>query len=386
MTMAGHRTDSEFGRLTHYMPVRVFCGDDSVKANAGLFSGFGSRCLIVTGKSSAIKSGALADVTEALSSCGISWTVFDGISQNPSLASCMEAGKLAEDIQADFIIGIGGGSALDAAKAAAVFAANPSLDEAGFYGKDWAADPLPIVLVGTTSGTGSEVTKVSVLTDSKGKKHSIHDDRLFARAAFGDPRYTFALPRAVTLSTGIDVLSHCAESYFSRKADEISRAFAVRGISLLIRPLRFAAEGGALTGAQRAALYQASILGGLAICGTGTCFPHNVGYYLTERYAIAHGFASAVFLPDMLALVREKNPEAHSRFFRELSLSEEELLQLVSACLPAMEITMTQAEIEAALPHWENNNSVKNTCCDVSTGEIKAILEKHFTKQKGAQT
>ncbi len=362
------------------MPVRVFSADGAVEKNAALFAGFGARCALITGRGSAVKSGALADVTGALERSGIPYCVFDEIEPNPSVRSCIAAGRNAQAFGAAFVVGIGGGSSLDAAKAAAVFAANPELDEEGFYQKQWRNAPLPILLVGTTAGTGSEVTKVSVLTDSLGKKHSIHDDRLFAAAAFGDPKYTAALPLPITLSTGIDVLSHCAESYFNRNADEISRAFAVRGIRLLYAPLLEAAEGGTLGHAQREALYDASILGGLAICGTGTCFPHNVGYYLTERYGVAHGFASARFFPALLALVEEKDPAYAGRFFRELGFSREQLLQLVRLCLPRNEITMTEEEIDSALPRWENNNSVRNTCCDVSTAEIREILARQFLK------
>ncbi len=366
--------------MNYYMPVQLFTGTHSVAEHAELFPRFGSRCLIVTGKTSAVRSGALQDMTDVLCRSSIAYRVFDGISQNPSLVSCMQAGELAVQCGAEFVIGIGGGSALDAAKACAVFAANPGLDEEAFYAKAWQAEPLPVLLVGTTSGTGSEVTKVSVLTDSRRRKHSIHDNRLFAKAAFGDPAYTAALPLPVTLSTGIDVLSHCAESYFNRKADELSRSFAVRGIRLLFGPLQAAAEGHALSLEQRAELYDASILGGLAICGTGTCFPHSVGYYLTENYGVPHGFASAAFLPDLLLLVKEKDAARTERFFCELGISENEMIRLVSACLPENRIAMTREEILSLLPRWENNSSVKNTCCAVGTAEIKSILEKKFLR------
>ena len=366
--------------MKHYMPVSVFSGSGSVEQNAGWFRKFGSRCALITGKSSALKSGALADVSAVLNQSGILFCAFDGIEQNPSVKSCMTAGRTADAFGADFIVGIGGGSALDAAKAAAVFSANPDLDEDGFYQKRWENAPLPILLIGTTAGTGSEVTKVSVLTDSRGRKHSIHDDRLFAAAAFGDPKYTASLPLPVTLSTGIDVLSHCAESYLNRNADEISRAFAVRGIRLLYGPLREAAEGGTIGLKQRQALYDASILGGLAICGTGTCFPHNVGYYLTESRGVPHGFASARFLPALLDLVREKMPDCAEGFFRETGIPYGELLDFIRRCLPKNEIAMTGEEIDSVLPRWENNNSVRNTCCDVSTEDIRKILEQQFLK------
>ena len=360
--------------MKHYMPVRFFSGAGAVEENAALFSGFGARCALITGKSAAVKSGALADVTAVLGRAAIPFCVYDEIEQNPSVRSCMAAGRLAHDFGASFVVGIGGGSALDAAKAAAVFAANPGLDEDRFYRKQWPNAPLPILLVGTTAGTGSEVTRVSVLTDSRMRKHSVHDDRLFARAAFGDPKYTASLSRPVTLSTGIDVLSHCAESWFNRSADEISRAFALRGIRLLYAPLLEAAAGGELGPARREALYDASILGGLAICGTGTCFPHSVGYFLTENFGVPHGFASARFLPALLELAAERVPAYADRFFRELGISREELLRLIRLSLPDDGIRMTEEEIAAALPRWENNGSVRNTCYDVGTEDIRDIL------------
>ena len=366
--------------MNYYMPVRVFSGEGAVQKNAALFSRYGARCCLVTGKSSAVKSGALADVSAALESAGVSFCVFDEIEQNPSVQSCIAAGQAAHRFGADFVVGVGGGSALDAAKAAAVFAADPDLDEDGFYQKAWARPPLPILLVGTTAGTGSEVTKVSVLTDNRRRKHSIHDDRLFAAAAFGDARYTQSLSLPVTLSTGIDVLSHCAESYFNKNADEVSRAFALRGIRLLYAPLREAAEGKALSLDQRAALYDASLLGGLAICGTGTCFPHTLGYYLTENFRVPHGFASARFLPALLELVEEKDPAYEARFFSELGIEREELLTLLRLCLPENDIAMTAQEIEAILPRWENNNSVRNTCCGVSMDELRLILAGLFLR------
>ena len=267
--------------LNYYIPVRLITGEDSLSKNGKLLKEYGSKCIIVTGRSSAKKCGALDDCTKVLTENGIEYAIFDKIEQNPTVCSCMEAGKAAYNFGAEFVIGIGGGSPLDAAKAVAVFAANPEMDEAKFYSKDWEFSPLPIVLIGTTSGTGSEVTKVSVLTDSKGKKHSIHLDSLYAKLAFGDAKYTMSMPENVALSTGIDILAHCAESYFSHKADEISKSCSIRGISLLYAPMMKLCNNEPLDYSEYEKLYEASILGGLAIATTGTCFPHNVGYYFT---------------------------------------------------------------------------------------------------------
>ena len=175
-------------------------------------SALGSRCLIVTGRNSAKASGALDDCTAALDEHGVPWQVFDGIGQNPLLSSCHAAGTAARDFGADFLIGIGGGSPLDGVKAAAVYAANPELTPPDVYG-GWKNPALPFALIGTTAGTGSEVTRVSVLThDGTGRKKSISGPDLYARISLGDPRrYTASLPRRFTISTAQIGRASCRE-------------------------------------------------------------------------------------------------------------------------------------------------------------------------------
>lgn len=364
--------------MNYFMPTRLHTGNDCLSQYGKELLALGTSCAIITDKVAAKASGALDDVAAMLEANGIASFVWDGVTENPPVAACIEAGRLAAEKGAQFILGIGGGSSLDAAKAIAVFAANPSLDEAGFYAMAWDESPLPIVLVGTTAGTGSEVTKVSVLTDAIARKHSIHDDRLYATVAFGDSRHTHTCPPSVTLSCGVDILAHATESYFSHKADEISRAFAVRAIRLASAPLGAAAAGEDLTPDQRRDLYEASILGGLAINTTGTCFPHNVGYYLTETYHVPHGFASAIFMPAMLACVREYDAAYAEAFYDEIGSDEETYVQLVESCLPTYEFRMTQDEIDAALPRWENNGSVKNTRANVTVDDIRRVLADLF--------
>ncbi len=374
--------------MNFFMPARLYTGDGCIAQHADALRTLGTTCLIVTDKVAAKASGALDDVTATLDASDIAYTVWDGVTENPPVASCIEAGKRAAEVEAQFVLGIGGGSSLDAAKAISVFGANPTLDEPGFYALKWDVNPLPIVLVGTTAGTGSEVTKVSVLTDAAHRKHSIHDDRLYAALAFGDSRHTYTCPDAVTLSCGVDIIAHATESYFSRKADEISRAFAVRAIRLALPALGIASTG--WKGPKslddhpiwwRDDLYEASILGGLAINTTGTCFPHNVGYYLTENYHVPHGFASAIFLPSMIELVEQTcdDPTYAATFFDEIGKDKNAFERMIEGCLQMdQKVHMTPEEIEAALPRWENNGSVKNTRADVSLDDIRTILTSLF--------
>ena len=165
--------------MRFFVPTDLRVGADCVAAAGEVCKKLGGRCLIVTGKTAAKQSGALGDVCAMLEAQDIRYTIYDHITQNPTVTSCAEAGMVAFRCDARFVVGIGGGSALDAAKAVAVFAANPNLSQDDLYRYAWRNAPLPVVCVGTTAGTGSEVTPVSVLTTDKGRKQSIRDDRIY---------------------------------------------------------------------------------------------------------------------------------------------------------------------------------------------------------------
>ena len=358
-----------------FMPVRLYCGKDCVAINAAEFAKLGNSCLIVCSPASARLNGALNDVMAALKAQDIRSAVYNGITPNPTVAVCISAAKIARDSAADFILGIGGGSAMDAAKAIAVFAANAELEENGFYKKLWKNPPLPIALIGTTAGTGSEVTMVSVLTDKAGHKHSIHDERLYASLAMGDPKYLATMPRGLTLSTGIDAVSHCIESYFSEKADFFSRTYALDGVKRMLKPLKEALHDG-LTADLREEMYLGSIYGGLAINMTGTCFPHNLGYYLTERFGIAHGTASAAFLKDLLQFEAEVNPAMTQELYSLIDTSEQELFNLIDASVDLSGVRISMEELNSILPRWQENSSVKNTKGSITLERIRLILSK----------
>lgn len=346
--------------LNSYMPVKVVTGADCVRQSAKELAKLGSVCLIVTGKNAAKVSGALRDVTETLELNGQKWIHFDEIGQNPKLTDCVRAAQMAIAGGADFILGIGGGSALDAAKCIAVLAANPGLTQAQLYAFDWANTPLKIVAVGTTAGTGSEVTKVSVITTPDGRKKSFHHEAIFPVLALGDPNYTVSLSPAVTRSTTVDVLAHCTESFFSRSANHISRHFAVEGIRLLLPVWRMMAEDGCenLDYSTREQLYCASIYGGLAINVTGTCFPHTMGYLLTEAFGIPHGTACAVFQKDFYEYNKAVVPELAAEFMERIGCNEEEYLSLIEKLTPDCRITMSKALIAEAHSRWVGNGSL----------------------------
>lgn len=368
--------------LNSFMPVKLVNGAGCVRASANDLAKLGKTCLIVTGKHSAKACGALQDVTDTLTLNGQRWLVFDEIGQNPRLADCMAAADQAIAAAVDFVIGIGGGSALDAAKCVAVLAANPGMTQAQLYAFEWANTPLNIVAVGTTAGTGSEVTKVSVITTPDGRKKSFHHEAIFPILALGDPAYTMSVPPMVTRATMVDVLAHCAESFFSRQANHISRCYAVEGIRLLLPVFRKMAESGCenLDYDTRETLYCASIYGGLAINVTGTCFPHTMGYLLTEEYGIPHGTACAVFQDAFFEYNKAVVPSLATEFLERIGSSEEEYLGLIEKLTPPCEITMDAAFIDDAHSRWVNNGSMAK-CQGVFRAEMAdEVLRRKFMK------
>ena len=367
-------------QLTSYMPVKLVTGKGCVHSASKELGKLGTKALIVTGKKAAKACGALQDVTEVLEENGQEWVLYDRIGQNPALTDCMEAAGMADADHADFVIGIGGGSALDAAKCIAVLAANPGMTQQQLYAFEWENRPLNMAAVGTTAGTGSEVTKVAVITTPEGRKKSFHHEAIFPRLSLGDPSYTMTLPPAVTASTMVDVFAHCTESFFSRAANYLSQSYAVEGIRLLLPVFRMLVEKGfgELNYEVRETLYCASIYGGLAINVTGTCFPHTVGYLLTEQFHIPHGTACAVFQEDFLAYNREVAPALMRDFEERIGCSEEEVICLLGELTPDCPVSLTEDQIAAAHDRWIGNGSIAKCQGIVTPERIDEILRRKF--------
>lgn len=359
-----------------FMPVKVLSGDDVLSKNSAALKALGSRCLLVTGKHSAKLSGALQDFTNVLHKEGIAYTLFDGIAENPTAESCIAAGRAAAEFQADFIAGIGGGSALDAAKAAAVIAANPTMDEPALLNREWKVKPLPIVLVGTTSGTGSEVSAVSVLTWRDGRKRSVTHPDLYARVVFADPRYTYSMPKSVALSTGLDALCHAAEGFFTPACGDVQTVFAQKAIPMLWQGLRELAVCDEESHALSERMYYGALWAGLVLNATGTCFPHPFGYILTEDFGIPHGRACAVFLPALIRHTLRHAPDRANAFLDLIGCGFEEFESFVLTESGCADVRMTAEQVEEYAARWVNLKNFLN----VPGGYTPELGKKLFTE------
>lgn len=337
--------------LSYYMPVEIIYGDHCVSSHSEIFRSMGKSCLIVTGKHSAKASGALDDVIKVLEQEHILYQVFDEVEQNPLVSTCQRAGKMARDMDADFVIGIGGGSPLDAAKAVAVFGADDLTSEE-LYAGNYSKAPLPFVLIGTTAGTGSEVTPYSVLIeDHTGRKRSVKN--LFAQYCFCDWNYTKSLDYHFTVSTALDALSHCIEGYFCTKADTMSDVFALNGIRLVMEVLSDLAPDRMITDRQRQKLYAGSIYGGLTIVRTGTSYCHAMGYFLSEDYGVSHGTACAVFLPDYLKRGCSADVKKGDRLMFEIDSSLSEICSLIENLTDFTPMALTIEQKQDLWNRWD---------------------------------
>ena len=343
--------------INAYMPARIVSGKNCVLNNAALLAGLGKKCLIVTGGSSADKSGALADCIAALESAGVSYERYGRIAPNPTVESCFEAGALARESGADFIVGIGGGSAQDAAKAVAIFAANPDMPQMDIYTRAIPAGRLPLALIGTTAGTGSEVTGVSVLTNgATGRKKSISGADCYADVSFCDYRYTLSVPFDITVSTALDAYCHAVEAYLATSCNDLTKLYALKAVEML-HGFVGAPAPEALTEELREALYIGSIYAGLAINISGTDFPHTVGYYLTENYGVPHGKACAVFMPVLIDRAKKYCPEKLGAIEAITRCEASDMAAKIKAAA-AVDVSVGREEADAVAQRW--SAGVKN--------------------------
>lgn len=332
----------------------------------------GTRAYVVTGAHSGRASGALEDVEAALRAKGIPYEAFEGIENNPSLEQCRELGARAHAFQADFIVAIGGGSPLDAAKAIAVFALTPEIETETLFQNAYTM-ALPIVAIPTTSGTGSEVTPFSVLTrrDMETKK-SFGSALSFPAIALLDPGYTRSLSRRVTLHTAMDAFTHCLESFLSKRATPVSDALALEGLRRF-GPCMQQIEADTCENA-REELMLISMLGGMAIAQTGTTMMHAMGYPLTYYKGLAHGEANCAVMKAYLGHIARVSPERLSHALGALGMSREALCDYLERSL-VFDFVLTEEEIAHYAAQSMKQGSTGFTPGDVTAETIAALYK-----------
>ena len=287
--------------LGFYMPTKVIVGKDCVRENSDVFK-IGKKALIVTGKKSAKLSGALDDVKYALEKNNIEYVIFDKVMSNPTVECVYDGAETAMEEEVDFVIAIGGGSPMDAAKAAAALIARPGHTVAQLGGllKVRCRVP-PLVAVPTTAGTGSETTIAAVITDSETHhKYALMDLKLMPLYAILDPELTVGLPPRTTATTGMDALTHAIEAYISWTYNtKESLRLAEEAVKLIFDNLELAYQHGEDLKV-RENMMIAAFKAGFAFSRAGVGNVHAIAHTLGGLYNTPHGLANAVILPIVL--------------------------------------------------------------------------------------
>lgn len=289
--------------FTYFMPTKIIFGKNCIVDNSSVFKDMGKKAYIITGKHSAKLNGSENDVKTALEKEGIEYIIFDKIEENPDIETIFAAAQKGISEKVDFVIGIGGGSPMDSAKAISCLILNNEGEPKDIlFGEQ--KKHLPVIEVPTTAGTGSETTPFSIVTLHNEKTKSSIAQKIFAKYAFLDAKYMENLPVGITNNTAIDSLSHLIESYMSTNSNFLSEKIAEVGLNVFKDCIPY------LINRQypfeiREKLLIASTIAGILISQSGTSIPHFLGYQLTYDKGIPHGMANGILMKAYLELFGE---------------------------------------------------------------------------------
>jgi len=314
----------------------IIFGNGRISEVGSLVSRYGRRCLVVSGP----KEGALRDlypiVGDLLEHLGLSWEHFDGVLPNPTVDLISSGAKLAKQFNADVILGIGGGSSLDAAKAIAVEATHEGTSwDYLFFKQKPSSKTLPVVAVGTTSGSGSQATQVAIITDPASRnKSALANACLIPRIAIVDPQLTLSVPPMVTATTGFDVFCHAFESILNPRSNVATELFAWEALRRVIGDLPMAVQEGANLAA-RTSMAWADTLAGMSICRAGVTLPHGIAMAVGGMFPnTSHGLALASVYRACLEFTWESAVSTFGRLAQilEPSLKDVKATEAAAAC------------------------------------------------------
>jgi len=290
-------------------PTKIIFGINSVKQLGNVVAGLGGRRVFLVADPGLIKAGIVEQITTILADNKIPFTLYDKVTPEPGLKLADQGVKLAKKNKADCVVGVGGGSALDIAKAVSILLTNGGNAE-DYLGLGKIKLPgVPKIMIPTTAGTGAEVTFTAVFINEKtNSKGGMNGDPLYPDAAILDPALTLSLPPAITAATGIDAFTHALEAFVSTQAHVISDMYAIEAMDLISRNLGPAYANGTNLEA-RSAMLLGSLLGGKALATAGVGLVHAMAYPLGGMFNTAHGLANAVLLPYVVEYNIIGNPE-----------------------------------------------------------------------------
>jgi alcohol dehydrogenase class IV len=308
--------------FSYFQPTEIRFGRGSLAEVGRVAARFGHRALLVTVADEPCFHGLFGRAKGLLVEAGLAVARFDGVVSNPTTDVVSQGAQIAREFKADIIVGIGGGSTMDTAKAIAVEATHPgsAWDYLFFREKQPTSKTLPVIAVTTTSGTGSHVTQVAVVTNPAEKnKSALYHPLLYPKASLVDPELMITLPAKVTSATGFDVFAHAFESFIHPGGSPYTDMMALEAIGLVAKFLPAAVKDGRDLEA-RERMAWADTLAGLCIANAGVTLPHGIGMAIGGLYPhVAHGEALAVVYPAILEYTYKIAPAKFAKVGRILN-------------------------------------------------------------------
>lgn len=308
--------------MSHFViPNHTVVGTNVLGEAAALLKKMGNKAFIVTGKHVAV-SDMMKQLTALLDENGIDCVIFDGITGEPTDTMIENGVEMLKSSGCDFIIGIGGGSPLDSAKAIAAMAVNEG-SIADYNGKEITGEILPLAAIPTTAGTGSEATKFTVITDSeKGIKMLLKGDVLVPKLAIVDSSFTVGAPKSVTSATGLDALTHAVEAYTSRKAFSMTDTLAVSAVKRIMKylPIAYREPDNSLA---REQMSIAALEAGICINNSSVTIVHGMSRPIGALFHVPHGMSNAMLLKECLSFAVSGAYEKFANLGRETGVASD---------------------------------------------------------------
>jgi alcohol dehydrogenase class IV len=373
-------------KFNYNLPVNLLFGRGRINEVGIEAAKYGKKALIVTGRSSTKKSGLLDKTKTLLEEAKVQYEVFDKVEQNPLTTTVYEGVEVIKETGCDIVLGLGGGSIMDAAKSIAFSAKNPGDISEYIFGIKEGKEALPIVLVPTTCGTGSEGNCFSVLTNPETKdKKSLRTNVIIAKASIIDPELMMTMPKSILASVGFDALAHNMEAYVSKIGQPLTDMKALYGIKLLAENLpKVYKDSGDFDAWEKVTL--ASTLGGMVIGVAGVTAPHGMEHPASGLHDIVHGKGLAALTPVIVEKSWESNPEKYTDISKLLGGTDgSDCAEAIRRFLGEIDLSVTLGDLGVAEKdvEWMADNCMKvskpsiiNHPKEFSLEEIKEIYYK----------
>ena len=366
--------------MRFYVPTDIYVEKDCVKNHAQNLLAIGKRAFIMTGRTSAKKNGSLNDVIAVLDAGHVPYQVFDQVEENPSTDTVGNAAQQAREFGADYIIGIGGGSAIDAAKAAALLLANPNVLADNLHkAPEKPLNHVPVVAVPTTCGTGSEATPVAIITNHKIHLKKSIPHRIFPALALVDGKYLASAKKTLIINTAVDALSHMVESILNIYSNAFNRMCPEYGLKLWGELKDALLSDAPIDESLYEKLMLTSTIAGMSIAHTSTTVPHGMSYDLTLNQGTPHGPAVGYFLAGYVDVCEKKVPEDVKRIltllgFKSTADFSEMLDNLIGKCKVSREM---RDQFAAAMK--VNRSKLDLVPGGMTPEEVDSIYDKSLT-------